>query len=308
MRNNIFSVVLLSYNSKENIVKIAEAIRERFDREKIDYELIIIDDASEDESFEIALNLEKADSRVRAYQLSKNVTSHYSIFAGFSLASGDCAIAIPDDFQVPIDTVVEMYRHWENGLKVVVPYRDIRKDHFFSRLSAAAYYKLMNSFSDIAFPKGGADIFLADREVIDILNERIHARNTSTIAEVLRLGFDPIFIPMKRDLGTNRKSRWTLKAKWRLAVDTFIASSSFPIKFVSVTGVGSFLGAIVLIVFYICSKLFGFIDVPGWTLLVIYLSFFSGLNLLCLGVIAEYVWRIFDEVKGRPGFIIRKKE
>ena len=166
----------------------------------------------------------------------------------------------------------------------------------------------MNSLSEIKFPKGGADIFLADREIIDIFNKYIHAKNTSTIIEVLRLGFDPVYLPFNRPAGNNTKSRWTFRKKMRLALDTFFSSSSFPIKFISGLGISSFVLTILLITYYVTARITGIIEIPGWTLLVITFTFFSGLILLSLGIIAEYVWRIFDEVKGRPGFIIKEKK
>ena len=278
MVNNNLSIILLSYNSEKKINDLYKAVKEQFDGENIPFELIIIDDGSKDNSYNKSLELEKIDNRVRAYQLSKNYTSHYSIFAGFSVAKGTCAVAIPDDLQVPLDTVVEMYRYWENGYKIIVPYRNIRQDSFLNRLFSGFYYKIMNAFSEITFPKGGADIFLADREIIDIFNKHIHPKNTSTIAEVLRLGFDPLFIPMERPKGINKESRWTLKKKLRLALDTFFSSSSFPIKFISIIGVGAFFSSIVLIITYATARLLGYIQIPGWTLLVIIIAFFSGIN------------------------------
>ena len=166
----------------------------------------------------------------------------------------------------------------------------------------------MNKLSEVKFPKGGADIFLADREIIDIFNKYIHPKNTSTIIEVLRLGFDPVYLPFNRPVGNNSKSRWTLRKKMRLAMDTFFSSSSFPIKFISGLGISSFVLTILLIAYYITARITGIIEIPGWTLLVITFTFFSGLILLSLGIIAEYVWRIFDEVKARPGFIIKEKK
>lgn len=166
----------------------------------------------------------------------------------------------------------------------------------------------MNTLSDIKFPKGGADIFLADREIIDIFNKYIHPKNTSTIIEVLRLGFDPVYLPFNRPAGNNIKSRWTLRKKMRLALDTFFSSSSFPIKFITTLGISSFFLSIGLILYYVWARLTGMIEIPGWTLLVVTITFFSGLILLSLGIIAEYIWRIFDEVKARPGFIIKEKK
>ena len=164
------------------------------------------DDASTDSSHDIALEIEKKFKNVRAFQLSRNFTSHYSIFAGFSKVRGNCAVAMPDDFQLPLDTVVEMYRIWEKGKKVVIPHRDDRDDPIISQFFSFLYYSLMNKLSEVKFPKGGADIFLADKEIIDIFNKHIHPKNTSTIIEVLRLGFDPVYVPFVRPSGNNSKS------------------------------------------------------------------------------------------------------
>ncbi len=303
----MLSIILLSYQSEKRIEKVFDALSRRMLEEKIEFECIIMDDASSDESHNVAIELETKYEKVRAFQLSRNFTSHYSIFAGFSKIRGNCAVAIPDDFQVPLDTVVEMYRTWETGKKVVIPYRDDRDDPIISKIFSNLYYSLMNKLSEVKFPKGGADIFLADREIIDIFNKYIHPKNTSTIIEVLRLGFDPVYLPFKRPVGNNTKSRWTLRKKMRLALDTFFSSSSFPIKFISGLGISSFVLSILLITYYITARITGIIEIPGWTLLVITFTFFSGLILLSLGIIAEYVWRIFDEVKARPGFIIKEK-
>ena len=101
------------------------------------------------------------------------------------------------------------------------------------------YYSTMNRLSEITFPTGGADIFLADIEIINLLNNHVRPKNTSSIIEVLRLGFDPAYVAYSRPVGTNEKSRWSLKKKIRLALDTFISSSSFPIKFISGLGLSS---------------------------------------------------------------------
>jgi dolichol-phosphate mannosyltransferase len=243
--------------------------------------------------------------------LSRNFTSHYSVFAGLSVAKGACAVAIPDDEQQPYGTLVEMYRLWQNGHKIIFPYRVSREDPWMSKLFSNIFYKVMNTLSDVTYPEGGVDICLIDREVIDILNSRIHPINTTTITEILRLGFDPYSLPYERPLGTNRKSRWSFKKKVKLAMDTFFSCSSFPIKLITYSGLFFCFFSVCLICLYTYIALFGNkkfwgVPVPGWTSLVIFISFFSGIILFSLGVIAEYVWRIYEEVKNRPGYIIRK--
>lgn len=303
----MLSIILLSYQSENRLEDVFLTLKACLVGEQIPFELIIIDDGSTDSSYENALQLEKNNENIKAFQLSRNYTSHYAIFAGLSKVEGSCAVAVPDDFQVPLETVVRMYRFWEKGNKVVIPYRDNRNDALFTKILSNLYYATMNTLSEVSFPKGGADVFLADREVVNIFNKHIHAKNTSTIIEVLRLGFDPVYIPFIRPHSTNPKTRWTFKKKLRLALDTFFSSSSFPIKFISGLGISSFGLTIALIVYYFIARVSGIIDVPGWTLLVITVTFFSGLILLSLGILAEYVWRIFEEVKDRPGFIIKEK-
>jgi glycosyltransferase involved in cell wall biosynthesis len=304
----MLSIILLSYQSEKRIDKFFGALNKKMLEENIPFECIIMDDASTDASHTFALELENKYENVRAFQLSRNFTSHYSIFAGFTKVRGSCAVALPDDFQVPLETVVEMYRLWEKGKKVIIPFRKDRADSFISNSFSNLYYSIMNTLSEVKFPQGGADVFLADKEIIDIFNKYIHPKNTSTIIEVLRLGFDPVYLPFIRPAGNNRKSRWTLRKKFKLALDTFFSSSSFPIKFISGLGISSFGLTILLIAYYVTARITGIIEIPGWTLLVITFTFFSGLILLSLGIIAEYVWRIFDEVKGRPGFIIKEKD
>lgn len=311
MNNKLYSIILLSYYSSKRINKVYDKLKDRLDKEKIPFELIIMDDGSKDDSYKVALELEKKTDNVFAYQLSKNYTSHYSKFAGFTVCKGACATSIPDDDQMPLDIVVEMYRKWEQGNKIVIPYRSDRDDGASNNLFSNIYYKLMNSISDVEFPKGGADSFLADREIIDIINKRIHPINTSTTVEVLRLGFDPVFIPFVRPK-TKGRSRWTMKKKFKLAKDTLLSSSTFPIRMISFIGVCSFLFAMLLMTLAIIVKLtgqnsIGGVSIPGWTSIVAFLSLFSGLLLLSLAVIAEYIWKIYEEVKSRPGYIIKRK-
>ena len=311
--NKVLSVILLSYYSKERILTCYQDVKEILSKEKIPFEFIIMDDGSTDDSYNIALELEKNQKNVFAYQLSKNYTSNYSWLAGLSVCHGACAMAIPDDEQQPYETLVEMYRLWEKGHKVIIPNRIKRDDPFLSRFFSRTYYRIINGLSDITYPEGGADLAFIDREVIAILNERIHPINTAVVPEIFRLGFSPIYLPYERPLGLNEgTSRWSFKKKVRLAKDVFLSSSTFPIKFISGLGLFFSLVAVAGILFYTYIRLWGnpeFWGVPttGWTSTIILIMFFGGIILFSLGIIAEYIWRIYEEVKNRPGFIIKKK-
>ena len=309
----MLSLILLSYYSNDRIVLAYQKLSKILNKEQIPFELIIIDDGSKDNSYEIALTLEKNNSNVKAFQLSKNYSSHYAIFAGLSVCEGLCAMPIPDDEQQPYETIIKMYRLWQNGKKVIIPYRVNRDDGLLTNLFANIFYKTINLLSEIKFPKGGADTFFIDREVIDVLRKKIHPINTSSISEVLRLGYNPEFIPYQRVKGINQKSRWSFSKKIKLFKDVFFSSSNWPIKIISYSGLTFSILSFMIGIFYIYIKLFGNKkfwgeSLPGWTSTVVIISFFSGIILFSLGIIAEYIWRIYEEVKNRPGYIIKLKK
>lgn len=312
--NKMLSIVFLSYYSGKRVHRCYERLGVLLNDASIPFEFIVMDDGSKDDSYAQALELEKTHDNVHAYRLSRNFGSHYSLFAGLSKCHGACAMPMVDDEQQPYETVVAMYRLWEQGNKIIIPFRKLRNDAFLTRFLSNSFYAIMNKLSDVQYPPGGADLFFIDREVVDILNTRIHPLNTSGIAEVLRLGFDPCFYAYERPLGLNKnKSRWTFRKKWRLAKDNFFSASTFPIRLIAFLGTVSFALSMIAGVFYAYIVLFGNRSfwgnpVPGWTSIIILILALGGLILLSLSMIAEYIWRIYDEVKARPGYIIRDKD
>ena len=306
------SIILLSYQSEQRLRPAVDEIVRSMEAEQIPFELIIMDDGSTDRSFELARELADGDDRVRAFQLSMNYSSPYSIFAGLSVARGACAASVPDDHQCPLSVIVEMYRLWERGHKVVVAHRQTRDDGRVNDLFSNLYYGIMNHFSDVIFPPGGSDRFLADREVIDILNSRIHPINTTPVLEVLRLGFSPYFLGYDRPRRSGA-SRWTLRKKVRLAAATFFGSSPYPLRLITVLGLGIFIFCLLLVLLVVWARLFTDatlfgLATNGWATTMVVMTMFNGLILLSLGIVAEYIWRIHEEVKGRPGFVIRSAQ
>ena len=314
MHNSKLSIILLAYYSGDKIRIAFEKIQELFEKENIPFELVIVNDGSKDGNLtrNISKELEKNFHEVRYFELSRNYTSHYAAFAGLSVCTGACAVLIPDDEQQPYETLVKAYKMWQEGEKIILPVRSSREDPTISKLWSNTFYWFLNKTTDFDYPKYGLDTWFIDREVINILNERISPINTTTITEILRLGFDPKLLFYERTKSTQSKSRWSFKKKLKLASDWFFGTSRFPIKVVTYLGVFSFILSISMIVFYTYIKIWGnesfwnSNQVPGWVGLVVIISFFSGAILISLAMIAEYIWRIFDEVKGRPGYIIKK--
>ena len=273
------SIIFLSYFSGERIIRTYQKLSSLLIANEIPFEFIVVDDGSTDNSFQLACQLASKSANVKAFQLSRNFSAHYSIFAGLSVCKGECAIPIDDDEQHPFEMVIEAYKLWEKGHKVIIPFRNKRNDGFVNNFLANAYYNVINSLSDIKFPRGGSDTFLIDREIIDLINTKIHPINTSSIVEVLRLGFSPYYLPYDRPRGINEKSRWTLKKKIRLFKDTFFSSSTWPIKMIIRMGFIFASVAFGIIVLYSYVFLFGNPDFwgqkfPGWTSTVVIFSFF----------------------------------
>ena len=218
---------------------------------------------------------------------------------------------MPDDGQRPIAHIIDMYRLWEKGHKIILGYREGRDDGRVNDFFSNGYYSFMNRFSEITFPPGGSDGYLIDREIIDLLNTRISKRNTTPVIELLKLGYSTVFVPYQRPQRAG-KSRWTLRKKINLALNTFFASSIFPLRMITWLGLIIFCFSLLAILLIIAAKLFsdntlfGF-PIQGWTTLVVLMTMFNGILMLSIGVVSEYLWRIYEEVKQRPPYIIRDK-
>jgi len=305
------SIILLAYQSEKRLEKAVTEIDTSLSAAGIPHEIVIIDDGSTDQSFAKARELAQRMENISAYSLSRNYTSPMAQFAGLEMCTGQCACPMPDDGQRPIAHIIDMYRLWEKGHKIILGYREGRDDGRVNDFFSNGYYSFMNRFSEITFPPGGSDGYLIDREIIDLLNTRISKRNTTPVIELLKLGYGTVFVPYRRPQRAG-KSRWTLRKKINLALNTFFASSIFPLRMITWLGLIIFCFSLLAILLIIAAKLFsdntlfGF-PIQGWTTIVVLMTMFNGILMLSIGVVSEYLWRIYEEVKQRPPYIIRDK-
>ena len=306
------SVILLSYNSSNKLKNAVSEITDKLMSENIEHEIIIVDDGSQDDSAIIAQNLSDNFSNIKVYELAKNYSSPIAQFAGLSVCEGSCAAPMPDDSQRPIAHLVQLFRLWEQGHKIIIGYRSTRNDGVINDIFSNFYYKIMNSLSDVKFPSHGTDGYLIDREIIDQLNNSGSKRNTTPVLELMQMGYNPLWLPYERP-AVESKSRWTLKKKLKLASDTFFGSTNWPLRMITYLGFITFILSSVLALAIVFAKifsdntLFGF-PIQGWATTVVLITIFNGLIMLCIGILAQYLWRIFEEVKGRPPFIIKQKK
>jgi len=266
-------------------------------------EFIFVDDGSGDHSFQLLAEAHKQDNRIKIIKLSRNFGSMAAIQAGLSLAKGDCAGVIAADLQDPPELFPDMLREWESGKKVVLALRAGRRDAALQNLFSGTYYYLLRRFAIADYPRGGFDMVLIDRQIVEELRS-ITEKNTNIMSLIFWLGYDRgsvSYVRQQREAGT---SRWTVAKKVKLFIDTFINFSYVPIRFISGIGLLTAFLSFAYGLLVILLRFFGTISLPGWTILVVILTFLLGLIMIMLGIIGEYLWRILDESRKRPPYVI----
>lgn len=298
------SIIIPVYFNEENLKPLYDDLaKEVLHKLECAYEIIFVDDGSQDESYKMICELADNDQNIIPVKLSRNFGSHAAILAGLSVASGDCITVKAADMQEPSELILEMYRSWKSGNNVVLAVRSDREESSVQKFFSNTYYNIMSKFVLPTMPKGGFDCFLIDKKVAIILTA-MEEKNTSLMGQILWSGFksDKIYyVRKKREIG---KSKWTLAKKVKLFVDSILGFSYLPIRCISMIGVLFFVCSIVGSGYILWSKLFKGIPVQGWATLTILLLFSSGTIMLTLGVLGEYLWRTFDAARKRPVYII----
>ncbi|MEY8521622.1 glycosyltransferase family 2 protein [Lachnospiraceae bacterium 38-10] len=300
------SVVIPVYYNQENLGPLYHDIQKKiYIHEEYDWELVLVNDGSQDNSYAVMEELAKKDERIKIYNLSRNFGSHAAILCGLSKCSGDCAVVKAADLQEPTEMIINMVESWKKGNNVVLAVRKERDEGTGQKLFANLYYWLVRKTSLPSMPKGGFDVYLIDRKVINVLMS-LDEKNSALTGQILWSGFktDKIYYTrLRREIG---KSRWTLRKKIRLVTDTLFSFSTLPITIVFVIGIISCLGAAVWAVLVFIFKLMGLIGVNGWTTLFIFNLFSFGVTMLTLGILGGYLWRTFDASRNRPPYIVEE--
>ena len=300
------SIIVPIYYNELNIPHLYEQMKEKIlSRTDFEAEIVCVDDGSKDGSYKALLELREKDNRFKVVKLSRNFGSHTAILAGFAHATGDCMTMVAADLQEPLEIIIEMYEKWKQGKKVVIAVRKDREDGFFQKLFSNTYYSLMQKYALKDMPSGGFDCFFIDKKVRDVLVS-MNEKNSSIVGQVLWAGFEMdkiYYVRKKREIG---ESKWTLSKKIKLFIDSFMAFSYVPIRFISTLGIVISIVGFILAVFLIVNKFMFNVPVQGWTTMMITLLMLSGIQMLTLGVIGEYLWRNFDESRGRPTYIVEE--
>lgn len=269
-----------------------------------DYQFVLIDDGSDDGSLDEIVALHRDDPKVECLSFSRNFGQVPAIVAGLRAARGDAVVVLSADLQDPVHLIEEMVRAWRDGNQVVVCYRVAREDTLAARLTSWFFYNLIR-ISNPRMPSGGFDFILLDRHPARVL-AGLQERNRFLQGDVLWLGFRTQFIPYERLRRTVGRSQWTLWKKVKYFIDGLLSTSYLPIRFMSLVGtltaMAGFLYALVVVALRVSNR------VPiGYAPIMVGLMVVGGLIMTMLGIIGEYVWRIYDETRSRPMYIVREQ-
>ena len=298
------SIVIPVYYNEDNLKPLYEDLRKKFiDAIEYEYEIVMVNDGSQDRSYQVMQELATQDKNIKIVSLSRNFGSHAAILCGLEKCTGDCAVVKAADLQEPTELLIEMIESWKKGNNVVLAVRQDREESLGTKFFANTYYWLVRKAALANMPEGGFDVYLLDRKVINVLLS-LDERNSALTGQILWSGFKTEQIPyvrLEREIGT---SKWTLKKKIRLVTDTLFSFSTLPISLVTGIGTVSFIGALVWGIVVLIFKLMGLIQVSGWTTLFIFNLFSFGIIMVTLGILGGYLWRTFDASRNRPTYIV----
>ena len=300
----MLSVILPAYNEESMIAVAARTLRELLDAEGIVHELIFVDDGSRDNTWREIEAAAARDRSIVGVHFSRNFGKEAAMFAGLETARGDCCVVIDCDLQHPPEKIVEMYRLWEQGYEVVEGVKEDRGDETgLHRFAANSFYSLISRATGLDMASS-SDFKLLDRKVVDTLN-RMPERNVFFRALSFWVGFQKAEVRYRVREHTAGESKWSTRALVRYAITNIASFSSAPLQLVTVLGCVMLAVAVVFGVVALVQKLSG-AALGGFTTVILLLLLSSSLIMISLGVIGYYLARIYEEIKGRPRYIISK--
>lgn len=272
-----------------------------------DYEIICIDDGSKDNTFEILREIALNDDKVKVISFTRNFGQQAAVIAGLQTVDGDCAIIIDADLQDPPELIPDMLNLWEKGNKIIYGKRKKRKgESIFKIVSAKVFYKILNKLADVDIPNDTGDFRLVDKEAINMINS-MPEHNKFLRGLWSWTGYKQIPFEYEREKRFAGKTKYPFRKMIKLAQDGIIGFSTKPLKVIGTLGIISILSSFVILIYALLSYIFKLNSLePGWTSIMVTVTLFSGVQMLSLWIISEYIGRIYDESKSRPQYLIKK--
>jgi len=298
------SVIVPCYNEEEVLAETHARLAAVLSAITPTYEIVYVDDGSRDKTAEILKGLCDQDANARAVRLARNFGHQNALACGLATVTGDAAVIIDADLQDPPEVIPEFVAKWREGFEVVVGQRLERpKESLFKRATANVFYRLLNRLSDVPVHLDAGDFRLIDRKVIDTLNA-MPERYRLLRGMMSWIGFRQAVVPYKRAPRFAGTTKYSLSKMFSLAFDGLFSFSTLPLRIMTLIGVVAFGLAMIGIAYALFLRLATNIWAPGWTLAFIANLLLGGLNMLGLGVLGEYIGRIYGEAKQRPLFVV----
>ena len=301
------TIVVPLRNEEGNLDVLTERLRAVLESAGEAYSVLFVDDGSQDGTLAKLRRLAQVDPRIGAVALSRNFGKEAAIAAGLRHARGDAVILMDADLQHPPETIPQFLAAWRAGSEIVFGLRQDRVGESRSRTKLSKlFYKLFERVSDLQIPDGSTDFLLLDRKAVDAMNA-LGERSRFSKGLYSWIGFRSTYVAFAVGRRHHGQSRWSLLELASYAIDALASFSSLPLKVWSYFGLLVSLGAIAYAVYFIVQTTVFGVDVPGFPSLIVSIMFFAGVQLISLGVIGEYLARMFEEVKGRPLFIVGER-
>jgi glycosyltransferase involved in cell wall biosynthesis len=308
LTNRFVSIVAPFYNEEDGIEFFYGAIRAVIDgMPGVRFEVVCVDDGSGDDTLSRLIALVGRDPRYRVVELSRNFGKEAALTAGIDAANGDAVIPIDADLQDPPELIPAMIMEWQRGFEIVLARRtDRSSDPFWKRFTAALFYRLHNSMSDVKIPANVGDFRLMSRTVIDAL-KRLPERQRFMKGLFAWVGFRTStidYVRQPRSMGSTKFSGWKL---WNFAIEGMTGFSTAPLKIWMYVGVIGAALSMLYAAFIVSRTLIQGVDIPGYASLLVVVLFLGSIQLISVGVLGEYIGRIYLEAKQRPTYIIRQQ-
>jgi len=304
-KNKLLSIVSPVYNETENLDEFYSRVLSATKDLNLETEIIYVNDGSQDSSIQVINKQSKNDERIAVIDLSRNFGKEIALTAGLDHASGDAVIVIDSDLQDPPELIPKLVEEWLNGYDVVNAKRIKRKSEgFFKKITSYIYYRLLFYLSDINIPMDTGDFRLLNKNALDSLS-KLREKHRYMKGLFAWVGFKQKEIEYEREARYKGKTKWNFFSLFNLAFDGLTSFSILPLRLASIIGFFSAFFGFIYGVIVVTKKVFFHEPVVGFTSLVVLITFFGGIQLLSIGIIGEYVGRIFNETKNRPLYIVR---
>ncbi|MBC1209932.1 glycosyltransferase family 2 protein [Listeria booriae] len=298
------SVVIPLYNEEAVIEQTYTRLKDVMETLAMDYELLFVNDGSKDKTLQLVQTLSFADKHVKCLAFSRNFGHQIAITAGTDYASGDAVVVIDADLQDPPELIPEMIQKWQDGFDVVYAKRIKRNgESFFKKWSAKMFYRTLHRLTDVEIPVDTGDFRLMDKKVYTEL-KKINEKNPFVRGLVSWLGFQQVALEYEREERAAGETKYPLKKMVKLSLDGLTSFSHQPLKMASYAGVTLSIAGFIYMLVVLFQTIFTATTVNGWSSIIIIQLLFSGFVLIILGMIGEYIGRIYDEVKDRPLYIV----